>query len=186
MLGARGYGIHMSIAESGAPAGPASAPERVVVRLRPHARVLFWPSLLFVIVCGAVGYFTFTVPEAWMSIAIALGGAALIILACVFPLAAWLARSMTITTRRVIVRSGLFVRSRQEMLLSRGTAITIRRSWLQTAFRTGDVSIATEERPLVLHDVPEPVLVQDTLHDLIEQSRAPQPGLHGGPPYPLA
>lgn len=186
MAGWRGYGIHMSIAESGAPAGPASAPERVVVRLRPHARVLFWPSILLVIVCGAVGYFTFTVSETWMSIAIPIGGAALIILACVLPLTAWLARSMTITTKRVVVRGGLFVRSRQEMLLSRGSAITIRRSWMQSAFRTGDVSIATQERPLVLHDVPEPLLVQDTLHDLIEQSRTPPPGAFGQPAHPSA
>jgi len=31
--------------------------EVVVARLRPHVRVLFWPTVLLLAVCAAYGYF---------------------------------------------------------------------------------------------------------------------------------
>ena len=153
---------------------PSNAPlaEHVVARLRPHARVLFWPTLLLFAVCGATGYFYTNLPEQWQNIALAAGAGAVILFLWLLPFASWLNRRYTITTRRIIFRHGFFVRTRQELLHSRGYDVTVRQTWLQSAFGSGDVRINSGlEHPLVLKDVPNANLVQQVLHDLIEETQ---------------
>jgi membrane protein YdbS with pleckstrin-like domain len=158
-------------ATQGVPADEPPA-ERIVARLRPHARVLFWPTLLLIAVCGSTGYFYGNLPEPWQNIAVVLGAAFLIVLLWLLPLVFWLNRRYTITTRRIIFRHGFFVRTRQELLHSRGYDVTVRKTWLQSAFGSGDVRINTGlEHPLVLKDVPAADLVQKALHDLAENSQ---------------
>jgi membrane protein YdbS with pleckstrin-like domain len=158
-------------ATSGAPADESPA-ERVVARLRPHARILFWPTLLLVAVCGATGYFYGNLPERWQNIAVIAGAVLVIVFLWLLPLVFWLNRRYTITTRRIIFRHGFFVRTRQELLHSRGYDVTVRQNWLQSAFGSGDVRINSGlEHPLVLKDVPNADLVQKALHDLMESSQ---------------
>lgn len=155
-------------------ASPAEGPpaERVIARLRPHARRLFWPTLLLFAVCGATGYYFGSLPEPWQNVALAAGAAAVVLLLWLLPLVSWLSRRYTITTRRVIFRHGFFVRSRQELLHSRGYDVTVRQTWLQSIWRSGDVRINSGlEHPLVLKDVPNASLVQQALHDLMDESR---------------
>ena len=44
-----------------------------------------------------------------------------VLLGCLLPFLAWLTRRATITTRRLILRSGIFVRVREEVLHNRAT-----------------------------------------------------------------
>lgn len=146
--------------------------ESVVAGLRPHARILFWPSLALLAVVGATGYFYGSLPEPWENLALLAAAAALVLLLWLLPLASWLNNRYTITTRRIIFRHGFFVRTRQELLHSRGYDVTVRQNWLQSLARSGDVLInAGLEHPLVLKDVPQAELVQQVLHDLMESSR---------------
>jgi uncharacterized membrane protein YdbT with pleckstrin-like domain len=151
---------------------PPAAPESVVARLRPHGRALFWPTVALALLVGAATYFSGRFPQAWENLAL-LGVAALLALFLwLVPLLAWLGRNYTITTRRIILRSGFFVRTRQELLHSRGYDVTVRKTGLQTIFGSGDVQINTGlERPVVLRDVPTPDLIQAALHDLMEASQ---------------
>jgi len=152
--------------------GVPPAAERVVARLRRHGRVLVLPSLALLAVCGAAGYFTGRFPEAWQNLLVIAGAAVLALVLFLLPLFAWLTTRYTITSRRVIVRRGFLVRERRELLHSRGYDVTVRRGWLQSLFRSGDVSVNTStERPLVLRDVPRASLVQGALHDLIEDAQ---------------
>ncbi|HLU63049.1 MAG TPA: PH domain-containing protein [Protaetiibacter sp.] len=159
----------------GAP-GTAQAvqPEAVVARLRSHARVLVLPCLVLVADVAALGYFGGTFEEAWLNWVV-VGAAVLVaVLGFLVPLIAWLGRNYTITTRRIVLRSGVFVRTRQELLHSRGYDVTVRTAGLQALFGSGDVRINTGlERPVVLRDVPGAALVQATLHDLMELSINP-------------
>jgi uncharacterized membrane protein YdbT with pleckstrin-like domain len=149
-------------------------PEAIVARLRPHARALFWPTLALVLVLGAGTYLSGTFREPWAGLAVLAVGAALVILAFLVPLGVWLSRSYTITTRRIVLRSGLVTRTRQELLHSRGYDVTVRQTGLQRLFRSGDVLINTGlDRPVVLADVPAPDLVQSALHELMERSLNP-------------
>lgn len=149
-------------------------PEAVVARVRSHGRALFWPCLVLIADAGAVAYFGSWFDELWMNTAVFAAGLLVALLLFVFPFIAWLGRNYTITTRRIVLRGGVFVRTRQELLHSRGYDVTVRSNGLQSIFGSGDVLINTGlERPVTLKDVPSAALVQATLHDLMELSINP-------------
>jgi len=153
-------------------ASVAAPTETVVARLRPHARILFFPTLVLLCICAVTGYYAGNLPEEWHNAALMVGAAAAIIVLWLLPLVFWLNRRYTITSRRIIFRHGFFVHTRQELLHTRGYDVTLRQNWVQSAFRSGDVLINSGlERALVLKDVPSAVLVQQVLNDLMEQSR---------------
>lgn len=149
-------------------------PEAVVARLRSHGRALFLPCLVLVADVGALGYFGGTFPEEWQNWAVLAAAALVAVVLFLLPLVAWLGRNYTITTRRIVLRHGIFVRTRQELLHSRGYDVTVRKAGLQAMFGSGDVRVNTGlEHPIVLRDVPGANLVQATLHDLMELSINP-------------
>ena len=148
--------------------------ERVVARLRPHGRALFWPSIVLIATAGALGYFQNSFTELWQNIALFAGGALVILFLWFLPLLAWLGKRYIITSRRIILRTGFFVRVRQELLHSRGYDVTVRKNGLQSMFGSGNVLINTGlDQPVVLKDVPSADLVQSALHDLMEKSLNP-------------
>lgn len=156
------------------PAEPGVVSERVIARLRPHARALFWPSLLLIVGAGALAYFSTVFPEDWQNLTLVGGGSLLLALLWLIPLLRWLASRTVITTRRIVIRQGLSTRTRQELLHSRGYDITVRQRTLQSMFGSGDVLINSGlEHPVVLKDVPGAHLVQGALHDLMESSMNP-------------
>ena len=151
---------------------PAQPQERVVARLRPNARRLFWPSLALIAATGAVGYFAGRLTEVWEIVLLWSAAAAVLLLLFLLPLAAWLSRRYTITTRRLIIRHGFFVRVRQELLHSRGYDVSVKRNWLQSAFRSGDVRVNSAlEHPVVLKDVPKADQAQRALSELMERAQ---------------
>jgi len=151
--------------------GENRVPERAIARLRPHARALVFPSISLVVLVGATTFGAFALDELWQSFAVLLAGVMAICVLWVLPLLRWLSSQYLITTRRVVLRNGLFVRTSQEVLLSRSYDVTVRRAGLQSAFRSGDVLINTGlDRPIVLRDVPRADLVQRALGDVMETS----------------
>lgn len=150
---------------------PANAePERLIANLRPNARRLIGPAALFIVLVGAMFWLTGLTNVAWLSGIIIAAGVLLMVVGSVLPFLAWLVRRYTITTRKLVVQHGLFVRVRKELLHSRGYQITVRRTAGQSLFRCGNIRIETSatELPLDLVDVPNPVLVQSVLQDLVE------------------
>jgi membrane protein YdbS with pleckstrin-like domain len=151
---------------------PAIA-ESIVARLRPHGRALFWPTVALVVIVGLTAYFFGRMPESWENLALLAAAGLAILVLWLIPLFLWLGRNYTITTRRIILRSGFFVRVRQELLHSRGYDVTVRKNGLQSIFGSGNVQINTGlEHPVVLRDVPSADLVQAALHDLMEANRS--------------
>jgi membrane protein YdbS with pleckstrin-like domain len=146
--------------------------EIVVARLRPHGRAMFWPSLALIAIASATGYFYGQFPQGWQNLGLLIAAALGVILLWMLPLFAWLGRNYTLTSRRIVLRSGFLVRVRQELLHSRGYDVTVRKTGLQSLFGCGDVQINTGlEHPVVLRDVPNADLVQAALHDLMESSQ---------------
>lgn len=145
-------------------------PERIIATLRPNARLLIGPAVLFIVLAGALFWLTGVFQEAWLITLILIAGAVLLVVGCVLPFLSWLVRRYTITTRKIVVQHGLFVRVRKELLHSRGYEVTVRRTAGQSLFRCGDIRIntAANELPVDLIDVPNPVLVQSVLQDLVE------------------
>jgi membrane protein YdbS with pleckstrin-like domain len=163
----------MSADMTGVMAQGQPQPERVVARLRPHARALFWPSVALLVVLWLGIFYYGKLPEQWENLGVLIAMALGIILLWVIPLFSWLGRKYTITTRRIVLRSGFLVRVRQELLHSRGYDVTVRKNSLQSMFGSGNVQINTGlEHPVVLRDVPNAELVQAALHDLMEASQS--------------
>jgi membrane protein YdbS with pleckstrin-like domain len=148
--------------------------ERVVARLRPHGRRLFWPSLVFIAAIGAAGYLQGSFPLDWENLLVPVAAALIVVLLWLLPLLSWLGHRYIITTRRIVLRHGFFTRVRQELLHSRGYDVTVRKGAPQSMFVRGDVEINTGlDHPVVLRDVPNADLVQAALHDLMEASLNP-------------
>jgi membrane protein YdbS with pleckstrin-like domain len=85
----------------------------------------------------------------------------------VVPLLAWLGGRVVVTTRRIIIFNGLIVRSRREMLLARVTDVTVRRTPLQAAMRSGNILISLGgEQTVRVRDIPRADLVAAALLQL--------------------
>jgi uncharacterized membrane protein YdbT with pleckstrin-like domain len=135
---------------------------------------MFWPSLALIVVAAAVGYFAGSFAAVWQNLALLAAAAFAVLVLWLLPLLAWLGTRYVITTRRIILRSGFFIRVRQELLHSRGYDVTVRQNGLQSLFRSGNVLINTGlDHPVMLKDVPSADLVQAALHDLMEKSLNP-------------
>lgn len=144
-------------------------PEAIVARLRRHERALFWPAVLLIADTAAVAYFTGKLPSGWPRWATLIASAVILLLLVLPPVLRWLSTNYTITTRRVVIRSGVLVRHRQELLHSRGYDVTLRQTGLQRLFRSGDIMINTTlDRPIELRDVASGRIVQSALQDLME------------------
>lgn len=146
--------------------------ELLIARFRGHARRLFWSALVLIAVFGATAFFYDNLPapfENWMLLSAA--GAVVLVLVVV-PYVVWHSRTVTVTTRRVIVRRGIGARSRQEMSHARGYSIGVRRGILQRLWGTGTITLTNGvDAPLRLADVPNVTLVHETLADQIEVSQ---------------
>lgn len=173
------------------PAPGAPTPELSVARFRTHARRLTWSALVLIAVAGAVGYFYGNLPaplEDWMLLTAA---AVVILLLVLMPFLAWWSHVYTITTRRVIERTGIFVARRRELSHVRGYTIQVRRGILQRLWGAGTLVLSNGvEPPLRLADVPTIALVHEALVDQVEVNqilahRDAQPPLPPGtPPMP--
>ncbi|MCR2823985.1 PH domain-containing protein [Microbacterium sp. zg.Y909] len=154
------------------PAPGAPTPELRVARLRGHARRMFWPALVLIAVAGAVGYFYGHVPapfEDWM---LPTAAAAIVLIVVVLPYLSWLSRTYTITTRRVIARSGLFTTHRTEVAHARGYTIRERRGPLQRLWGAGTLILSNGvDAPVVLKNIPAVSLVHEVLADQVEVSQ---------------
>lgn len=176
----------MTRADAPVKAAPTGPPERVVARLRRHARVLVLPALLLVAVAGGAGYAVGFVDESWQLLAVGAGAVLLVVVGCLLPYLAWLTGRTTITTRRIIMRRGVFVRVRNELAHARVREVTVRTTPGQSMFGSGDVRIDIgQDKPVVLRDLPKPELVQAALHELMETAHRTPFGLAHAAPAPL-
>lgn len=173
------------------PAPGSPTPELRIARFRTHARRLFWCAIVLIAVAGATGYFLGNLPapfEDWMLLSAA---GLVIVLAVLLPFVAWWGHTFTITTRRVIERSGLFSTKRRELSHVRGYTIQVRRGILQRMWGAGTLTLSNGvDQPLRLVNIPSVALVHETLVDQVEVNqilahRDAQP-LPPVPPLPSA
>lgn len=173
--------------------GPGSAsPELRIARFRTHARRLFWPAIVLIALAGAVGYLTGNLPapfEDWMLWSAA---AAVALFAVVLPFLLWRGHTFTVTTRRVMERSGLFGQHRRELTHVRGYSVQVRRGILQRMWRAGTLTLSNGvDPPLRMANIPSAELVHEALVDQVEVNQIlahrdaqPMPGIPPVPPLP--
>lgn len=173
------------------PAPGAPTPELRVARFRGHARRLTWSAIVLIAVAGLVGYFYGNLPaqlENWMLLTAA---ALVVLLLVLMPFLAWWAHVYTITTRRVLERSGVFGSRHRELDHVRGYSIQVRRGIIPRMWGAGTLVLSNGVDPVMrLANVPSVDLVHEALVDQVEVNqilahRDAQPPLPPAPPPPL-
>ena len=135
---------------------------------------MVWPTIGLIAIVALTGYYGGSFDDPTVNVLIFIAAPLLAFFVWLVPLFAWLGRNYTITTRRIVLRSGFLVRVRQELMHSRSYDVTVRKTALQSMFGSGDVLINSgQENPILLKDVPDADLVQAALHDLMELSLNP-------------
>ena len=156
--------------------GPAPAeygqPEVVVLRFRRHGRRLVLPVLVLVAIAAAGGYWIGTFAEGWMNALAACGAILLALLLGVFPLLRWLTWRTTVTSRRVILRQGVFSRQRREVSFVRTREVRTRRTLVQRLFGSGDIDLFVGAERTTVPDVPGVATAADALQELVERNYA--------------
>ncbi|WP_051053773.1 PH domain-containing protein [Leucobacter salsicius] len=156
----------------GPPPAQLSEPEVIVLRIRPHARRLLLPIFASCAVAAAAGFWVGALPADWMNVLAGVGALVLAAVVGLLPLLSWLTQRTVITSRRVIVRRGLFVRHRSEVQLSRVREVRMRRKLLQRLWGASDIALMFGAEDVTLHDVPGAEVVAEALHDLMERNYA--------------
>ena len=148
---------------------PERGAETVVADLRSSVGMLVLPTLLLIGAAAAIAYFALRVAEPWQRWTI-LGGAGVVVLfGFIVPLWYWAARRYTVTTRRTILREGMVVRRRREILHARVLEVGLRRTPRQVLAGSGDVQLELGGgQSAVLRSVRAPALVQAAITDLVE------------------
>lgn len=159
---------------------PLSAePEYTVVRVRRHGRHLVFPVLVLFVVAWLAGYYVGALPELWMNVAAGAGAVVVALLLGVGPLLGWLTRRTVITTRRVIVHRGFFVRHRSEVSLMRVREVRSRQNLAQRMWGSGDVDLFVGTEATRVYDVPRVSELHAALRELSERSYDEQQRLGG-------
>lgn len=143
-----------------------------MLRRRSHAKALVRPALVLVIVAFGVGAGSALVPRDARPLgqfAIAVVGLLLVVWGSIRPFLRWLTTTYTITTRRLITRSGVVRKVGTDVPLTRITNVSYERSLTDRVLGCGTLVLQTtaEGGTLVLRDVSEVEHAHLVLSELI-------------------
>ncbi|MDQ1706041.1 MAG: hypothetical protein QOF18_2407 [Frankiaceae bacterium] len=148
--------------------------EEVVLDLHPHWKQLLVPVALIPIVIGIATYVWAVLPSGsaqtalrWAVVAIAV---LLLLRFSLWPFLKWQTTHYVLTTRRVIIRQGVFGRSGRDVPLTRVNDVSFQHSLLERMLRCGTLTIesAGEHGQVVLPEVPKVELVQREVYRCVE------------------
>ena len=148
-----------------------SQDEVVVRHMHTHITILL-PAInieSILVIAAAVG--SFFVPENARYWALATIWIAVLVLSIpliVIPWIKWSSTTYTVTTKRVITRTGIFTRTGHDLPLSRISDIQIEKNFDDRFFGCGTLALQTSaDDPLLLHDVPKVEMVQVEISNLL-------------------
>ena len=148
--------------------------ESVVLDLHPHWKRLILPALLAPIVAGLASYVIFLLPDnsartplRW---AIVVVGVLILLRFSLWPWLRWLTTRYVLTTKRVVIRRGVFGRSGRDIPLTRVNDVSFHHSLFERLLRCGTLTIesAGENGQVVLPEVPTVERVQREIYKCAE------------------
>jgi uncharacterized membrane protein YdbT with pleckstrin-like domain len=149
--------------------------EQVVLDLHPHWKRLLLPLLLVPVVAGLTTYLLFVVPSGTVRTparwAIVVVAALALLRFSVWPWVSWQTTRYTLTTRRVVIRRGVFGRSGRDIPLTRVNDVSFHHTLFERLLRCGTLTIesAGEHGQVVLPEVPDVELVQREVYRCVEE-----------------
>lgn len=155
-------------------------PEQIIARFRTHGRALVLPITVLLVLAPAAGYFIGWFEALWQNILVILGAALIFVFGVCAPLLSWLTTRATITTKRLIIRQGIFTRQRSEVPFTRVRTVSSTQSIFQRMFGSGNVYLEVSEGvPMSMRDVPSVRIVTEALQQLLERSYRAQTRAQG-------
>ena len=166
---------------SGQDPGPDGGPERSVLVLHPHWKVLVGPAMLGVLVVAAAIAVAVAIPSGadartgrLVDLVVAV---VLLLIVVVRPLLRWKTTTYELTSGRLRVREGILTRRGRDIPLTRISDVSFTRSLLDRLVGAGRLVVESpgEHGQIVLADIPQVERVQAILFDLVEQERGVGP-----------
>lgn len=155
--------------------------ESLVLALRQHVVVLTRPLLILLVTVPLAAVLAGYVPDGsfqpFVRLAVVVVAVLVVLAWVVWPFLQWWTQTYTITTRRLLLRSGVFNRAGHDMPLARLNDVSFSHSFWQRLLGCGtlEVESAGERGQIVLSNVPRVETVQHTLHRLAEDARGAVP-----------
>jgi uncharacterized membrane protein YdbT with pleckstrin-like domain len=146
--------------------------EHVVATMRTHVKALLMPAVWLILVAALAGYASsFTTGKAQPLQLALVWGVAVVVLAWLVgkPFLRWLTTTYTLTTRRLISRTGILNRRGHDIPLSRISDVAYEHGLVDRVLGCGTllVSDASERGTVRLHDIPHVEQVHLQLSDLL-------------------
>jgi uncharacterized membrane protein YdbT with pleckstrin-like domain len=160
--------------------------EVLVLVLRPHVKRLIGPVVLLLVVAPVTTFVAGLVPagaaQPLLRGAVVLAAALVLLRWTVWPFMVWWNTIYVITSRRLVMRHGVFSRSGHDMPLTRLNDVSFTHNMFERLLGCGTLVVesAGERGQVVLVDVPKVEQVQRTLYRLSDDARSA-----GGRPRPL-
>ena len=148
--------------------------EELVLRLRPHGRVLLRPFGVLVLVAGVGGAVAGATrgQQAQDELdVVMLGVAAVVVLWWVLrPFALWWTTEYVLSTRQVLLVRGVFARAARHLPLHRVDSLSVDRDVIDRLLGCGTLTVRStgDADPLVLLDVPQVRAVERVLTTLLD------------------
>jgi uncharacterized membrane protein YdbT with pleckstrin-like domain len=149
--------------------------ETIVLDLHPHWKQLVLPSMLLPVIVGITTYLLFLLPSGslhtpgqWAVVVVA---AVVLLRFSVWPWVTWQTTRYVLTTRRVIIRRGVFGRSGRDIPLTRVNDVSFHHTLFERMLRCGTLTIesAGEHGQVVLPEVPNVELTQREVYRCVEE-----------------
>jgi uncharacterized membrane protein YdbT with pleckstrin-like domain len=152
--------------------------ETLVLRLRPHGRVLLWPFLVLLMVATTTGALIGAVrgqPAQDQIDALLLGIAATVVLWWVLrPFVIWWMTDYLLTDGQVLLRQGVLRRTGRHLPLNRIDSLSVDRDVIDRLLGCGRLTLhpTGDTDPLVLLDVPQVKAVEQVLTAVLDAHAA--------------
>lgn len=145
--------------------------ETIVASMRTHAKVLFWPIIILILLAAALGLGIAFFPPAWQpwaNYALIALFVILVVWLVLAPVLRWSSSTYTITDRRIITRKGVLNRTGHDLPLRRINNVNYERSITDRMLGCGTLIFETAAgQPLTLPDVPHVEQVHVTVTELL-------------------
>ena len=148
-----------------------SRDEVVVRHMHTHIKVLLWRIVLEIVLLVLAVVCSVAVPDSWNPWGVVAIWAVILLVSIplfVAPCLSWMSTTYTVTSKRVITRSGIINKSGHDLPLSRISDVQHDRDFTDRFFRCGTLRLQTSsDDPLELTDVPRVEMVQTEISNLL-------------------
>jgi uncharacterized membrane protein YdbT with pleckstrin-like domain len=145
--------------------------ERVVWSTRTHAKALFLPAVVLIVVAGLAGYLS-SLPDdnrsIWLTVIWVVAGLVIAVYS-LWPFLKWYTTTYTFTDRRLTTHAGVITRTGHDIPLARISDVAYEKGLVDRFLGCGTlvVSDASEQGRIALRDVPRVAQRQLQVSDLL-------------------